>query len=243
MGFDACLVYDNGSIDRTAAIVRAFGNHHAVRLIDWPDTTAAAQPNAYRDCLIRFGADFDWIAFIDSDELIVPHDDDVRALLAQHGASAAIVLNWAMFGSSGHAARRPGLMLETFTRRGTCAFPPSGVVKYVVRPSMVTEVLAPCRFSVRGTIRTAAGHAPDWGGGSHHTMTAEWTAAQLNHYFTRSRDDWDRKAVRGFRSSPSLARQSGHHHFAAYDRNEEDDRSALRFLPAVREILDGSLTR
>jgi glycosyltransferase involved in cell wall biosynthesis len=38
VGFDCCIVYDNGSLDRTPEIVRAFGKKYDVRLIDWPNT-------------------------------------------------------------------------------------------------------------------------------------------------------------------------------------------------------------
>jgi len=60
VGFDTCLVYDNGSADRTVEIVRAFARHFDVRLSDWPDTDRRAQANCYNNCLSRFGREFDW---------------------------------------------------------------------------------------------------------------------------------------------------------------------------------------
>ena len=50
-GFVACLVYDNGSLDRTPEIVRAFGRHFDVRLTDWPGTEPLMQLASYTDCL------------------------------------------------------------------------------------------------------------------------------------------------------------------------------------------------
>jgi glycosyltransferase involved in cell wall biosynthesis len=101
VGFDACIVYDNASVDRTPDIVRAFGRHFDVRLKNWPTTEADAQPEAYEDCLAYFGFEFQWIAFIDADELIVPRRGDVRDLIAANADASAIVVNWAIFGSSG----------------------------------------------------------------------------------------------------------------------------------------------
>jgi hypothetical protein len=47
-GFDACLVYDNGSADRTPEIVLAFGRHYDARLINWPEAEVLAQVRCYQ---------------------------------------------------------------------------------------------------------------------------------------------------------------------------------------------------
>ena len=129
IGFDACLIYDNGSIDRTPDIVRAFGRNHDVRLVPWNDTQKFAQIGAYADCIARFGAHFDWIGCVDADEFIVPLIDIPTLLTHQANSTSAIALNWRMFGSSGLTIRPHGLLIETFVHRAPDDFGPNQQIK------------------------------------------------------------------------------------------------------------------
>lgn len=232
VGFDACVVYDNGSVDRTPDIVRAFGRHFDVRLKNWPTTAADAQQEAYEDCLAsEFGFDHQWIAFIDADELIVPRQGDIKDLLERNADAAGIVVNWAMFGSSGHATRPPGLMIETFQRRAKSDHRSCRVAKEIVRPLAVHEVLPPCYFKVRGHWARPSGRTLE----REALRTPEHSAAQINHYYTKSREEWDSRRRRGYRDAYEGRRARDD--FASVDHNVLLDKGALRFLPAVREIL------
>jgi glycosyltransferase involved in cell wall biosynthesis len=236
VGFDAVIIYDNASVDATAEIARTFGRTHDVRLHHWPDESELSQSRSYLDCLTTYRRQFDWIAFFDADELLVPRLGDVQALLADRRDASAVVVNWAMFGSAGHRTRPPGLMAETFTRRAKSDFPRCRIVKFIVRPEEVRKVAHPCMFLLDGPCRTPAGKTPAWHGSEGvATVRAEHSVAQLNHYFTRSRAEWMHKAARGFRDGPSKLRTAAN--FARYDRNEMPDPGALRFMPAVRAIL------
>lgn len=237
IGFDAVFVYDNGSTDRTADIAWRFLNRHfGVSLIDWRTTALDAQVTAYDHCLGTQGQNFDWIAFFDSDELLVPHAGSVQALLKRHAKSDAVVVNWASFGSSGHDTRPPGSLIETFCRRAPSESVRNQCVKYIVRPSKVTRAHSPCIFEVKGDIRTPAGRRPAWKHELVSTRTIEHTTAQLNHYVTRSRAEWDRKMARGWLDFPGRAAKTAPL-FPQFDRNDIIDISAHRFLPKVRSNL------
>jgi glycosyltransferase involved in cell wall biosynthesis len=241
IGFDAVFVYDNGSVDRTPEIVRAFGRQFDVRLIEWPDTSARSQLNCYTQCIEDHGAGFDWLAFIDSDELLVPHFGNVKQVLAERTDAPALAIGTAVFGSSGHLTRPPGLMIETFTwrRRGEVGAEVS--MKSIVRPECAIRALDPHIFAIKcgaGLYRSAAGLTawseirdgvvvPD-------APTILFWPMQLNHYVTRSREEWDRKLARGYRDGMARAPDD----FRRYDRAETEDGRALRFAPAVRAILD-----
>jgi glycosyltransferase involved in cell wall biosynthesis len=236
-GFDAAIVYDNGSSDGTADIAwRFFSKHLAVHPIDWPTTAPDAQIACYEHCLRHFGAGFDWITFIDADEMLVPRAGDIKALLAARADASAIVVNWATFGSNRHATRPAGTMIEAFTRRAPSDFPPNGIVKYIVRPPKVTATHAPCLFEVSGPVVTPEGHAPAWKNELVSTVEPEHTAAAVHHYFTRSREDWARKMDRGYRCNRERA-ATLRPRFSDFDRNDIEDRAALRFLPAMRRTL------
>jgi Glycosyl transferase family 2 len=236
VGFDACLVFDNLSTDRTAEIVRKFRRRFDVRLTDWPATGPGTQRRAYRECLTSFGQEFEWISFTDADELLMPRQGDVKTLLASHGDSAAVAVNWAMFGSSGHTTRPPGLMMETFRRRAKSNFRQCAVVKYVVRPALVRRVLNPCMFALDGPVRTPGGRPVKWQTPDSATVLAEHSVAQINHYFTRSREEWRRKIERGYQGSDGRS-DDLQDKFKVFDRNELEDRGILRFVPAVKQIM------
>ena len=199
VGFDCCIVYDNGSVDGTPEIAEAFGQVFDVRLVEWPYVTRGTQARCYADCLAKFGDEFDWIAFVDADELLVPRAGTIRTLLAPHVDTAAVLVNWAIYGSRGHVVRPPGLMLETFTRRAKSDFVSCRIAKFIVRPSKVLAVQDPCSFILQGCYRSPSGRPANWEGVR--TVTAEHSVAQLNHYFTRSRDEWDQKRRRGYRGN------------------------------------------
>ena len=235
IGFDSVLVYDNGSVDDTPSIVRQFGARHDVRLLPWPCIERDAQGRCYRDCIARFASEFDWISFTDADEFIVPRAGDVRGILAGHPLStAAVVLNWAFFGSSGYASRPPGLLTETFTRRAPDTDPDHRIIKSIVRGGSVIRPENPHTFLAFGDTRTASGSAVEWLRPGALT-TVDYSVAQLNHYFTKSRAEWDRKMDRGYRDSTVRDREKA---FLRYDRNEVADDTATRFAPVVRRILD-----
>jgi hypothetical protein len=229
VGFATLIVFDNLSSDRTRQIVRAAGKVRDVRLIPWPLTLARAQGLAYDLCLRLFGREFDWIGFFDSDEFIVPaRTDDVKDLLRPLGALAGVAMNYAMFGSSGHQAFPEGLVIESFTRRAPADFDDHRVVKSLIRPRGAWFV-TPHAFKVRGAYGSLTGAPIHWDIPGKTVEQPDLSLGQVNHYFTRSRAHWEQKMRRGYRDvvRPESA-------FAQYDRNEVEDTTALRFVPAVR---------
>jgi hypothetical protein len=59
----------------------------------------------------------------------------------------------------------------------------------------------------------------------------DYDVLRVNHYFTRSRAQWDAKLRRGYPSDVELRRAE---EFDLYDRNEVDDPIAARDAEALR---------
>ena len=72
-GVDKFIIYDNGSTDNTKSVLRPYIDAGTVEYISFPGYRR--QLAAYDDCLRRHRLDFNWIAFIDLDEFIVPVAD------------------------------------------------------------------------------------------------------------------------------------------------------------------------
>ncbi len=233
LGFDACLVYDNGSTDRTAEIVVRAAALGDVRLVSWNQQSFSYQVDAYHHAIRTLGAEFDWIAFIDSDEFIAsPSSDNISDLLNTSEDVSGIVLNWAVFGSSGRVARPDGLVIESYLRRAPDDFGPNCHTKMFVNTRSSAQFLNPHLAALDGLIVDVAGAEPQWTvpGVTIRPVLEPW---RVNHYFTRSREDWDIKMTRGY---PNVERRTGAE-FAGMDRNDVVDESLLRFADRVRALV------
>ena len=187
-----------------------------------------------------------WIAVIDSDEFIVVHGSNSLHDLCNQDA-AAIGINWAMFGTNGHEQRPTQLVIEALTCRAEDGFSPNHHVKSLVRPAAVYDCINPHAFAVHGPTIRCNGQALKWqsdGAGSvRYGLTdtmPDYTAAQVNHYFTRSRAHWSVKVARGYRNPLSMAKLR---FFDVYDRNEVINRSALWCVNDVQRIRGDIMNR
>jgi glycosyltransferase involved in cell wall biosynthesis len=229
IGFDTVIVFDNRSRDGTPRLVRAAGKVRDVRLVPWPLTLKRSQVFAYEACLRLFGHEFDWIAFLDSDEFLVFKPGyALRDLLKANAAASAIAVPFAMFGSSGHIQPPSGLVIESFTRRAPDDLSDHRVVKSIVKPRGA-RYHTPHSFRTKGPYVLASGLPVDWADNGVVRDPPGYEVCQLNHYFTRSRVQWDEKMRRGYRD---ITRPEND--FERYDHGEVLDESALRFAPAVR---------
>ena len=231
VGFDHVLVFDNGSVDGTRAIVRRASRYASIRLLPWPITDKRAQKGAYAVALHLLRG-FDWVAFIDADEFLTPTTDrPIKVVLGEISQAAAVTVNWAMFGSNGRADSAPGRLVESFTSRARDDFPENRLVKSIVRPRLA-RAENPHRFVVNGACVRPDGRPMAWERDDRCDDSPDYGLLQVSHYFTRSRAHWRRKMARGYRDivRPQEA-------FAQYDRNEVEDLSTARFAPAVHAEL------
>jgi hypothetical protein len=143
-----------------------------------------------------------------------------------------VAINWSIFGSGGIISRPPGLMSATFTRRSLPNFAANKHVKSIVRPNRVIRSTTPHSFEVKGKYCTASGDAVQWQGYGG-TITPVYGTAKIHHYFTRSREEWERKIQRGYRDGTKRRASD----FFFFDRNEVEDWSAARFSDAVWRVL------
>lgn len=202
VGVDHFYMYNNNSTDGYLEILQPYIDSGKVTLIDWP--YQQGQMIAYRDCIEKRRSDVNWIGFIDLDEFIVPNrDNTVYDFLKRFNNRPAVKLYWQLFGTSGRVDReRSGLVTEDFT----------------VCWNKFDEV-GKCFYN------TAYDFKPQfkWNGGFHHGLWANWRGInlppvncfneicqrgfekaherefpiQLNHYFTKSYNEYVEKASKG----------------------------------------------
>jgi len=242
VGFDTQIIFDNRSDDATPAIIQAAARLHDVRYHDWPNSSQRSQVLAYEAACNAYRLEFDWIAFLDSDEFIVPAAaEPINKFLQRFDTFSGIALHWAIFGANGHGDFPDGLVLESFTRRASEAFFPARHVKSVIRPGFAAGCLNPHCFDLRGHVQgsycDARGQHVAWwpeGSGIIPGLTQappDYGVCSIHHYFTRSRAHWLAKLKRGYPSDVAIRKME---EFETYNRNEIEDPVALRYVADVR---------
>lgn len=228
-------LYDNDSDDGGAELIRTSPLAHLVTLTQWPQRPG--QLGAYRDFISNHATACDWVAFIDVDEFILPlQDDSITAVLDRRRGYGAVLVQWRVFGPSGHVTRPPGLAIEAYTKRTTDDFPANAHVKSIVRCSALLDVTRnPHEFVVRGAVCNAAGQPVD---NIAIQSTPCHTDLVINHYQTRSRQDWMAKIARGSAmfdyTEPKYPAELIEHYETC---SVETDTAIWRFLPQVKAAL------
>lgn len=241
VGVDQFVLYDNASSDGGADLIRRSAFASRVTLIDWPGT--GMQIPAYQDFCANHAARFAWAAIIDLDEFIMPMEGmSIREPLARRTYSdySAILLQWLMFGPSGHQHSPNGLVLENYTKRLPEHFPASRHVKSLVRGKAVsTAGTTPHIVNVSGPTCNTRGQTVL----SYAEQPIECHEVMaIHHYFTRARDDWTAKLRRG--KADARDPVGNPYRDETYFEVERDavveDRRALRFVPRLRSMVQGS---
>jgi hypothetical protein len=194
LGVDHVFLYDNGSRDALHEVVEGWVNHGLLTLLHWP--LPGGQLDAYAHAVRFFGPSVDWLAFIDVDEFIVPLvDDDIPTLLARWPNAADVRIPRVDFGFSGHRSPPVGLTVEAYTGVADVfgrdpSKPPR--VKTVLRPGSVTAVGIHTATTADLPLDAEGRPVP------HDTVGAACHPyVQLNHYYTRSFEEFEAKRFRG----------------------------------------------
>ena len=155
------------------------------------------QLRSYRKCLadINSGAlpFCDRVAFIDEDEFIICENNDIKETLSEYAEFSALGISWRMFGSSGLLAQTPEPQMKKFTHYAGPEADINNHIKSIVNPFLVKEALNPHYFSytkgncvnIDKVIIEEAFTKPIY--------RKLW----INHYWTRSLEEWYIKVVRG----------------------------------------------
>jgi len=181
----------------------------------------------------------DWLAFIDLDEfLVTPQHRSIQAFLAEYGHLGAIGVNWKMFGSAGRLTREPGFVIERFTR---CAAPDARAnrsIKMLARTDTIDIPRVHTAHFVPGTVYQTVLGEPI---GEHVGMSERVShdVIRVNHYFTRSLEEWERKATRGrgAKRSNSPIKHRTREDFDANDHNDEVDTEILRWVEPMQTLI------
>ena len=237
-GLDYFVLYDNDSTDGGADVVRSSPLSRHCKIIHWP--YRPGQLSAYRDFIQNSAASFEWVAFIDLDEFLLPLGAaGLRERLQSWQGFSAVLVSWRIFGPCGWIERPEGLVIENYDMRSADEMPVNHHIKSIVKCDDLVDVTKnPHEFVVRGAVCNTVGRMvnniaiqPE---PCHENLV-------LNHYATRSRSDWTAKIHRGsamFDYTRPKYKEEMFDHFAEISHIKDD--TIKKWAPKVREILEAS---
>jgi hypothetical protein len=194
LGVGHFFIYDNGSTDDLPGVIEPWVNHGLATLLHWP--LPGGQIDAYSHALRFFGPSADWLGFFDVDEFVVPLiDADIPALLGRWPDAADVRMPRVDFGYSGHRTRPGGLTIEAFTEVADV------FGRDPAKPPRVKTILRPRSVSAVGIHTATVADMPVTKDGRAVPTTTVGPAChpyvQLNHYYTRSFEEFEAKRFKG----------------------------------------------
>lgn len=239
LGFNRFYLYahkcDDGMPQRLVQLAR----HYPIVVHEVPPETERPQIAAYRHAWAQYGAQVDWMAFIDGDEFLHPtHAATMPEALAPFADTpvSALAAYWVCYGSSGHYTEPQGLVLENYTRHSGPDFAANRHVKTLLRGGEPGV-----QIDASHVFATPRGTVDDRGRPVHHGLMAAYEPSydvlRINHYVTQSWQFFSEfKQGSGAADASPLARRSDAW-FHSHDRNEHDDGMRWRFVLAVKRQL------
>jgi hypothetical protein len=226
VGVERFFLYVNRDPQAQRALLQPYVQEGVVVLYDWPGI--GMQFPAMEHCLARHREDSRWIAFIDTDEfLFSPEGISIPGVLTDYEEFAGLGVNQFSFGTSGHAVKPDGLVIENYLHREDFD---TTTIKSIINPMRARKVWGAHHFGYFGTVAVDVRkrQIP-----TTQTETRESSPLRINHYWTRSLEELELKWSR-------LRPDTGE----PYDQlppidhlNAVRDEAILRYLPQLKKAL------
>jgi hypothetical protein len=242
VGTDHFLIYNNSEKDDdgTTKLLNRLKKLRCIEVVPWPDkpkwvvrNQAYNRPQvpAYLDGLKRLRRKSDWVAFIDVDEFIVPmKEPDLPSTLKLYQQFGGVGANWLMFGFSGEKTKKNLPVCSRFTRAAAMGCPNHRHVKCIVKPELVRAIGVHRPVLKEGLLVDERGNEITNASGIHDNIS--YDVIRINHYYTKSHEEWLEKVNRG---RADHAEKKTEHGVSEADFNDEDDTFILKFYGATVE--------
>ncbi|MDR0410387.1 MAG: glycosyltransferase family 92 protein [Treponema sp.] len=203
VGVEHFYIYDNESADNLKDVLQSYINAEIVTYIYFPGLLK--QKPAYNNAVKHFRNETKWLAVIDIDEFIVPVKtekiidalNEIKLRLHQR-FFVCLKMHWVRYGYCGYKTKPDGLVIENYTRSEGV----SDTIKSIVNPRSIVEYHehhGDHFFWLSGIsengVKIKKHKLDNTGGGVTEHI-------RLNHYFTKSYEEFLEKIARGFADKP-----------------------------------------
>lgn len=238
VGVEHFYLYNNLSDDDYISVLAPYVESGVVELIEWPYPShniseySPIQRACYEDVLKRALGKTEWLAIIDSDEFILPvQEDNLVTFLSKYKSVGGVIANWQLFGTSGvEEVPADKLMIEVLINKAPTEHDENRFVKSIVQPHRVASLGDPhfCNFKPGFPPVNSSFQIFPWST----TPVIVVDKIRINHYWTR-----DNKFLREVKVARRQAWGEGIDGIfqRATTLNRVPDDVILRFVPELRK--------
>lgn len=192
LGFDHFYIYDNESSTPVKTFLEKieFKYLDKITFVDW-ETSESSQHDSHMDFLRNYRDETKWIFTADPDEYVIIKDKSktLKEFLEENSQYSAIECIWHHFNANGQEKKTEGTDIERFTKEVPWhyakdhgkRFAQTNRIKEFINYNAVTRA--------NTTIAASTPEDELW------NMSEDFF--QLNHYYTRSYEEWLKKISRG----------------------------------------------
>jgi tetratricopeptide (TPR) repeat protein len=193
LGVEHFWIYDNESALPLADTLSDYINRGWVTLHTIKGR--AMQLYAFDHCIQNYGTESKWIGFIDTDEFIVPHSPELlTTYLKRYEGYGGLAISSLFFGFDSNDTRPKCGQIAGYKTRTHERFSRNRLVKMIIQPEKVIYPISPHSFLFKENffcvnekmMRVDAQEFP-----------CHVNSIQVNHYFSRSKQEWMDKLSRG----------------------------------------------
>jgi len=224
LGFTKVFIYDNSPGNTLKELPNKYPN---VTVVHFPGPVK--QLAAYQDWFENNGKSTTWCAFLDADEFIVlKKHSNITEFLRDYCKEGGLAINWYLYGDSHLKEYTDEPVTKRFTWRENKV---NQHIKTIIKCSDVEAI-----DNIHAVHKYKSGKMlKDTGG---HTVTGLFNpdgptdVAVINHYFTKTRPEYEKKRDRGRADIQNIRKNSD---FDAHNFNEVEDDSAYKIYEKARE--------
>lgn len=237
IGVEHFYLYNNLSTDHYREVLKPYRINGIVNLIEWPYNTnpdgknwPMIQVNAYMDNLKKAKMEAKWVAYIDTDEFIVPIEGrNLVDVLKDYEGFGGVCINWQCYGTSGVKKIQPHeLMIKKLIYRGLQDHPMNSHVKSIVRPNRVDKFHNPHTVAYKRNYFQVNERKERFQGAHSPYISVE--KLRINHYWTRDEEFFYHEKI------PRREKWgTGKHHLIEVNNqlNQVEDKVIYRHLPKM----------
>lgn len=196
VGIDDFIIFDNESVDNTAEVIKSIDYCNIIYL---RISGRKRQLDAYNTALNKFSNTYKYMIFLDVDEFIVSLNGNLLDEIKKHmhkNHVGGLALNWVLFGSSGLIDRnRNKEVIFSFLQRSKLSHYKNNHVKTICNTERIIAMINP-HYGIYRSGYHACDPEGEWVDGAL-TVTPHNGKLRVNHYFTKSYNEFIEKLNRG----------------------------------------------
>lgn len=198
VGVEKFYFYDNESDDDTKEILEPYIEDGTV-VYRYVVGRVMLIP-VYQDAILRTRGKSRWLAIIDPDEFIVPIEKDtIPEFLKDYEEYPGVGINWMCFDGNNHETKpteHGGLVTVNYTRvvKDHNKFAADRFTKCIVNPNEVIYCNGPHNYKYKNYQTVTENYEMF---SSSRTKLHSSQKIKINHYFRKSREEFEKKTVKG----------------------------------------------